>query len=121
MIEEYLSPYEFTSKQELMAKTGLDERTVRAKVSELKLTKAVLYNSQTKGHRLRKNKEQLEELTADEIMEEMKLNDHARKDILSRIKALSDEMTPYDKYNEELELIYLRKCNEEFYSKNKVV
>lgn len=117
MIEQYLNPYEFTSKQEISAKTGLSEREVRRKISELKLTKAVLYNSQTKGHRLRKTKEQLSELNLDELTKEMVLTDHARKDILSRIKALSDEIAPYESYLTEIEAEYMRKTNEEFYGR----
>lgn len=117
MIEQYLNPYEFTSKQEISAKTGLSEREVRRKISELKLTKAVLYNSQTKGHRLRKTKEQLSNLNLDDLTKEMLLTDHARKDILSRIKALSNEIAPYEEYLKEIETEYMRKANEEFYGR----
>ena len=119
MIEQYLNPYEFTSKQEISAKTGLSEREVRRKISELKLTKAVLYNSQTKGHRLRKNKEQLSELNLEDLTKEMLLNNHAKRDIQSRIKALSEEIAPYEEYEKELQAEYMRKANDEFYGKKK--
>lgn len=117
MIEEYLSPYEFTSKQEISARTGLSERKVRDKISKLKLEKAVLYNSRTKGHRLRKTKEQLSKLNLEELTKEMLLNNHARNDILSRIRALSEEIAPYNEYEDDIKAEYMRKANDEFYDR----
>lgn len=120
MIEQYLNPYEFTSKQEISAKTGLSEREVRRKISELKLTKAVLYNSQTKGHRLRKTNEQLDELNTDKLLEEKVLNSHSIKDIQARIRNLENELDSYFQYNEDIDRVFYRKSNEEFYGKKKV-
>ena len=117
MIEQYLSPYKFTSRQEISARTGLNERTVRQRISELKLSKAVIYNSQTKGYRLRKTIEELKLLSLDEIVQEMKLNRHSKNDILSRIDALKKEIAPYEEYNIDLEKEYLRKATEEMNKK----
>jgi len=119
MIEQYLNPYKFTSRQEISAKTGLSEREVRRKISKLKLTKAVLYNSQTKGYRIRKTKEQLRELNLDDLTKEMLLNNHTQKDIKARIKALEEEIAPYEEYEKELQAEYMRKANDEFYGKKK--
>lgn len=117
MIEQYLNPYEFTSKQEIAAKTGLNERTIRQKISELKLTKAVLYNSQTKGHRLRKTNDQLQTLNLNELIQEMKLTEHSKNDIIARINALKEEIAPYEEYLEELKRLYMRKANEKMNSR----
>lgn len=117
MIEQYLSPYKFTSRQEISLNSGLRDRTIRKRISELKLTKAVIYNSQTKGYRLRKTIEELKLLSLDEIVQEMKLNRHSKNDILSRIDALKKEIAPYEEYGIDLEKEYLRKANEEMNKK----
>ena len=53
-IENLLSATRYTTKQEIMEKTGLSERKVRDLVSKLKKKRVVIYSSQTKGWRLAK-------------------------------------------------------------------
>ncbi len=53
-IENYLSSIRYTSRQELCEITGLNDREVREKISELKKHRVVIYSSSTKGYRLAK-------------------------------------------------------------------
>lgn len=47
-IEDYLNTGEFKTRQQLVKETGMTDRVVRRKISDLKKTKPVIYNSQTK-------------------------------------------------------------------------
>jgi len=53
-IEKYLSTEKYTTRKELVEKTGLSDREVRNKISELKKRRVVIYSSSTKGYRLAK-------------------------------------------------------------------
>lgn len=112
-IENYLSMNEFTSRKQLIAKTGLSDRIVRHKIRDLKLKKAVLYNSKTKGYRLAKTRERLNQLNISELANEMYLTEHTKRDILSRISKLSEEVDTYNKYLEQVNLVYLERVLKE--------
>lgn len=117
-IENYLSMNEFTSRKQLIAKTGLSDRIVRHKIRDLKLKKAVLYNSKTKGYRLAKTRERLNQLNISELANEMYLTEHTKRDILSRISKLSEEIDTYNEYIEQVNLVYLEKVLKKQNEKN---
>lgn len=117
-IEDYLNMDEFTSRKELIVKTGLSDRVIRDKIRNLKLRKAILYNSQTKGYRLAKTREKLRQLNISELANEMYLTEHTKRDILSRISKLSEEVDTYNKYLEQVNLVYLEKVLKKQNEKN---
>ena len=94
-IEDYLSTEKFTSKQEIAELTGLSERVVRRKISDLKLTVPVIYNSYTKGYRLAKN---FNNMTKQEIIEETNLIQHSINDIQARKKVFDKQLRTYIAY-----------------------
>lgn len=94
-IEEYLNTNNFKSKQELSEETGLRERMIRNKISDLKLIKPVIYNSKTKGYRLAKN---IYEIDHKELEEEIKLIQHCINDIQSRKKVFDNQLRTYIAY-----------------------
>lgn len=94
-IEEYLNTNNFKSKQELSEETGLRERMIRNKISDLKLIKPVIYNSKTKGYRLAKN---IYEIDNKELEEEIKLIQHCINDIQSRKKVFDNQLRTYIAY-----------------------
>ena len=53
-IKDYLSTERYTTRKELVEKTGLSDRDVRDRISELKKHRVVLYNSNKAGYRLAK-------------------------------------------------------------------
>lgn len=112
-IENYLSMNEFTSRKQLIAKTGLSDRVIRDKIRNLKLRRAILYNSKTKGYRLAKTRERLNQLNISELANEMYLTEHTKRDILSRISKLSEEVDTYNKYLEQVNLVYLERVLKE--------
>lgn len=94
-IEEYLNTNNFKSKQELSEETGLKERMIRNKISDLKLIKPVIYNSNTKGYRLAKN---IYEINHAELEEEIELIQHCINDIQSRKKVFDNQLRTYIAY-----------------------
>lgn len=96
-IEEYLSTENFRSRQELSKETGLTEREVRKKISELKYKKPVIYNSYTKGYRLAKD---FSLLTKEELEKELDLVNHSIRDIGSRKKVFDKQLRSYIAYKE---------------------
>ena len=105
MIEDYLSDKEFTTREELVAKTGLSDRKVRQLISELKLLKPVLYNSQTKGYRLAKK---ATEMTIEEVIKEMNMAQHSINDIESRKDVFNQRERVYIAYIKDLENAVMR-------------
>lgn len=105
MIESYLSDKEFTTREELVARTGYSDRKVRQLISELKLLKPVIYNSQTKGYRLAKKPT---EMTIDEVIEEMNLAQHCVNDIESRKEVFNQQERVYIAYIKNLENAVMR-------------
>lgn len=114
MIEDYLNSDTFTTRKELVAKTGMRDRVIRDKISNLKLKKPVIYNSQTKGYRLTKD---LSILNREEIIEEILEVQHSRNDIISRIEVFSKQLKAYDDYLNEADKFLLRRTTEELYEK----
>ncbi len=114
MIEEYLNTESFTTRKELVAKTGLCDREIRNRISNLKLEKPVIYNSQTKGYRLAKD---LSKLSREEVIKELLEAKHSRADIIARIEALQSQVKTYDDYLKDGETILFRKTNEELYGR----
>lgn len=100
-IEDYLSTEYFKSRKELAKETGLTDRAVRSKISQLKKEKAVIYNSQTRGYRLAKEIESLE--TLDEAKEEKGLIQHCINDIEARKTDMNKSERSYIAYLKRLE------------------
>ena len=106
-IEEYLSNNDFKSKYVLMKEMGLkDERTVRLKLSELKLKKPVIYNSQTTGYRLPKS---IKNISIEELEKEIDLVEHARNDINSRNRVFEMQKSVYNSWLDEAKRELIRK------------
>lgn len=103
-IEEFLSTDKFTSKLELMDLTGLSERAVRREISDLKLIKPVIYNSQTKGHRLAKRIEDLK--TLDDVATEYAAVQHCIADIEARKRVFNMQERVYIAYLKKIEKIF---------------
>lgn len=70
-IEKYLSTEEFKTRGQLAIETGKTDRVIRQAISNLKKTRPVIYNSQTKGYRLAKDLNSFN--TAEEAQEEYDL------------------------------------------------
>lgn len=94
-IEEYLSNEVFKSKEELSKETGLSERMVRRKISDLKLTRPVIFNSQIKGYRLAKD---IESMSKEELVVERSLIQHSINDLLARRKIFDKQLHRYIAY-----------------------
>lgn len=107
-IVDFLNDKEFTSKQELMKETGLSERAVRQKISDLKKERVVIYNSQTKGYRLAKFIDP-DKMSAEEIENELELIEHSLNDIKSRMKVFKKQMRKYIAYQKKVEKVLTEK------------
>lgn len=105
MIEDYLNSENFTTREELVAKMELSDRRIRRLISNLKLEKPVLYNSQTKGYRLAKNPN---EMTIDELINEMKLAQHCINDIEARKEVFNHQERVYIAYIKDCENIIMK-------------
>lgn len=105
MIEDYLNSENFTTKEELVAKIGISDRRIRKLISNLKLEKPVLYNSQTKGYRLAKKPN---EMTIEELIIEMKLAQHCINDIESRKEVFNHQERVYIAYIKDCENAIMR-------------
>lgn len=103
-IEEFLSTDKFISKLELMDLTGLSERAVRREISDLKLIKPVIYNSQTKGHRLAKRIEDL--VTLDDVATEYAAVQHCINDINARKEVFNKQLRCYIAYQKSIEKLF---------------
>lgn len=110
-IEDYLSTEYFKSRKQLSRETGLTDRAVRNRISQLKKEKAVIYNSQTKGYRLAKDIEGIE--TLDEAQEEMGLIQHSINDIEARKADMNMSERSYIAYKKRLEnrIMFLENMN----------
>lgn len=100
-IEEYLSTENFKTRQQLVQETGLNDRAVRNKISDLKKIKPVIYNSQTRGYRLAKDINSFN--TADEAIEESMLIQHCINDIEARKRDMNMSERTYIAYRNELD------------------
>lgn len=99
-IEDHLNTEYFKSRKQLIQETGLTDRTVRDKISELKKEKPVIYNSQTKGYRLAKDIESLE--TLGEAQKELELIQHCINDIEARKEDMNKSERSYIAYSKVL-------------------
>lgn len=95
-IEDYLNTEEFKSRSQLCLETGLSDRALRDKISTLKTIKPVLYNSQTRGYRLAK---QLEGLSKEELINEIKEIRHSLNDMESRRKVFAMQERSFIAYD----------------------
>ncbi len=101
-IEEYLSTEKFKTRQQLVKETGLTDRAVRNKISELKKTRAVIYNSQTKGYRLAKDIKSFN--TPEEAREELRQILHCINDIEARKRDMNRSERTYIAYIKKIEV-----------------
>lgn len=79
----------FIPKQELMDLTGLDERTIRRIISDIRKEHCIISISSGKGYRACKSKQ---EMTTQEINIEIEIIKHMLHEDNSRIKELKKNM-----------------------------
>lgn len=103
-IKQYLSTEKYTTRKELMELTGLADREVRSKISELKKERVVLYSSQQAGYRLAK---ELKSMTSEEREKEIELVKHSLNDCKSRTKQLNKQKRKYIAYLKKAEKIMI--------------
>lgn len=108
-IKQYLSTEKYTTRKELMELTGLADREVRSKISELKKERVVLYSSQQAGYRLAK---ELKKMTPEEREEEIELVKHSLNDCKSRTKQLNKQKRKYIAYLKKAEKIMMENNTE---------
>ena len=107
-IENLLSATRYTTKQEIMEKTGLSERKVRDLVSKLKKKRVVIYSSQTKGWRLAKEYSSMSRIEREEELNQIK---HSLNDCRTRVNDLKKSMRKYIAYIKKAEQIELEEAN----------
>lgn len=107
-IENYLSTTKYITRKELTEKTGLSDREVRRKISELKKHRVVLYNSSRSGYRLAK---EFKSMSNQEREEEIRLVEHSLNECKSRTKQLRKQMRKYIAYIKKAEQIKLEEEN----------
>lgn len=101
-IEDYLSNSKFTTREELVKKTGLSDRRVRDLISSLKEKRVVIYSSSIKGYKLAKA---IKSMPSDELKEELDLVNHSLNDCKSRTRKLNKEKRKYIAYLKKAEQI----------------
>ena len=108
-IKNYLSTERYVTRKEIMEKTGLGDREVRSKISELKKERVVIYSSNKAGYRLAK---ELKNITREEREEEISLVTHSLNDCKSRTKQLNKQKRKYIAYLKKAEQIMLEENRE---------
>lgn len=108
-IENYLNSTKFTTRKELVARTGLTDREVRRRISELKNKRVVIYSSQRSGYRLAR---ELRSMSTIEREEEKRLVEHSLNECKSRVKKLKKQMRKYIAYLKKAEQINLEELND---------
>ena len=108
-IKNYLSTERYVTRKELMEKTGLGDREVRSKISELKKERVVIYSSNKAGYRLAK---ELKNITREEREEEISLVTHSLNYCKSRTKQLNKQKRKYIAYLKKAEQIMLEENRE---------
>ena len=103
-IKKYLSTERYITRKELVDATGLSDREVRSKISELKKERVVIYSSSKAGYRLAK---EFKSLTKEEREEEIRLVTHSLNDCKSRTKQLNKQKRKYIAYIKKAEQIML--------------
>ena len=99
-IKDYLSTERYTTRKELMEKTGLKDRDIRDRISELKKHRVVLDSSQRSGYRLAK---ELNSMTKEERAAEVKEVEHSLNDCKSRTTQLNKQKRKYIAYLKKAE------------------
>lgn len=107
-IENYLSATGYTTRKELVEKTGLCDRDIRRKISELKKKRVVLYSSHRSGYRLAKEYRSMSKI---EKEEEKRLVQHSLDECKSRTKQLKKQMRKYIAYLKKAEQMDLEEAN----------
>lgn len=108
-IKNYLSTEKYTTRKELIEMTGLNDRDIRHKISELKRNRVVLYSSQRAGYRLAK---ELKSMTKEERAAEVKEVEHSLNDCKSRTTQLNKQKRKYIAYIKKAQQIDLEEENE---------
>ena len=104
-IKEYLSTERYTTRKELIEKTGLSDRDIRDKISELKKCRVVLYSSNKSGYRLAK---ELKSMSKEEREAEIKEVEHSLNECKSRTKQLNKQKRKYIAYLKKAEQIMIK-------------
>lgn len=99
-IKNYLSTDRYKTRKELVEETGLKDREIRSKISELKKERVVIYSSNRSGYRLAK---ELKNMSKEEREEELKLVIHSLNDCKSRTKQLNKQKRKYIAYIKKAE------------------
>lgn len=107
-IEKYLSSLKYTTRKELCERTGLSDRTIRDKISELKTKRVVIYSSQTKGYRLAKEYNSMSKIQREEEIRQIQ---HSLNDCKSRVENIKKSMRKYIAYIKKAEQIELKEQN----------
>ncbi len=105
-IKNYLSSEKYTTRKELVEKTGLTDREVRKKISELKFKRVVLYSCQKSGYRLAKA---IDKMTDEELESELEEVRHCLNDCKSRTQKLNKQKRKYIAYLKKAEQIMLKR------------
>lgn len=101
-IENYLSASRYITRKELVERTGLSDREVRRKISELKKRRVVLFDSSRKGYRLAKEFRSMSKM---EREEEIKQVEHSLNECKSRTKQINKQKRKYIAYLKKAEQI----------------
>ena len=104
-IKQYLSTERYTTRKELVELTGMGDREVRSKISELKKERVVLYSSSNAGYRLAK---ELNSMTPEERKKELELVEHSLNDCKSRTKQLNKQKRKYIAYLKKAEQLMVK-------------
>lgn len=107
-IEDYLSSTRYTTRKELCEKTGLGDRNVREKISNLKTKRVVIYSSNRSGYRLAREYTSMSRIERDEELEQIR---HSLNDCKSRTKQLNKQKRKYIAYLKKAEQIELEEAN----------
>lgn len=99
-IKDYLSTERYTTRKELVERTGLSDREVRNRISELKKERVVIYSSSQSGYRLAKD---FKSMTNEEFQKEIDLVMHSLNDCKSRTKQLNKQKRKYIAYIKKAE------------------
>lgn len=101
-IEDYLNSTKYTTRKELVKRTGISDREIRRQISELKKNRVVLYSSSRSGYRLAKELKSMSTIEREEEINQVK---HSLNDCTSRIRQLKKQMRKYIAYLEKAKQI----------------
>lgn len=107
-IENYLNSTRYTTRKELVERTGLSDREIRRQISELNKTRVVIYSSHRSGYRLAK---EYSSLSSQEREEEKRLVLNSLNECKSRTTQLNKQKRKYIAYLKKAEQIELEEQN----------